>query len=75
MYLNELGKPELAVACYNDYRKSSKSGADTAFKLGRAYEQLGDRARAKRCYEQVTTYDNHPLAPEARDALYRLQTS
>jgi tetratricopeptide (TPR) repeat protein len=73
LYLSELGRPELAVACFNDYRKSSKSGADTSFKLGRAYEQLGDVARAKRFYEQVTTYDNHPLAPEARDALYRLQ--
>jgi tetratricopeptide (TPR) repeat protein len=73
LYLNELGRPEQAVACYSDFRKSSKSGADTAFKLGRAYEQLGDLAKAKRCYEQVTTYDNHPLAPEARDALYRLQ--
>jgi tetratricopeptide (TPR) repeat protein len=73
LYLNELGRPEAAVACFNDYRKSSKSGADTAFKLGRAYEQLGDLAKAKRFYEQVTTYDGHPLAPEARDALYRLQ--
>jgi tetratricopeptide (TPR) repeat protein len=73
LYLNELSRPESAVACYLDYRKSSKSGADTAFKLGRAYEQLGDLAKAKRCYEQVTTFDNHPLAPEARHALYRLQ--
>jgi tetratricopeptide (TPR) repeat protein len=73
LYLNDLGRPEQAIACFNDYRKSSKSGADTSFKLGRAYEQLGDAARAKRCYEQVTTYEGHPLAPEARDALYRLQ--
>jgi tetratricopeptide (TPR) repeat protein len=74
LYLNELGRPEAAIACYTDFRKSSKSGADTAFKLGRAYEQLGDLARAKRYYEQVTTYDNHPLVYEARDALHRLQT-
>jgi tetratricopeptide (TPR) repeat protein len=74
LYLNTLGRPELAVACYTDFRKSSKSGADTAFKLGRAYEQIGDLARAKRFYEQVTTYDNHPLVYEARDALHRLAT-
>jgi tetratricopeptide (TPR) repeat protein len=74
LYLNDLGKPELAVACFNDFRKSSKSGADTSYKLGRAFEALGDLAKAKHCYEQVTTYDNHPLASDARDALYRLQT-
>ncbi len=75
LYLNELARPELAVACYNDFRKCSKSGADTYFKLGRAHEQLGDVARARKFYEHVTSYDNHPLAPEARDALYRLQAS
>ncbi|HJT77693.1 MAG TPA: tetratricopeptide repeat protein, partial [Gemmataceae bacterium] len=73
LYLNELNRPELAVPCYADFRKSSKSGADTAYKLGRCYEQLGDVARAKRYYEQVTTYENHPLVGEARDALYRIQ--
>jgi tetratricopeptide (TPR) repeat protein len=73
LYLNELGRPEAAIPCYADFRKSSKSGADTSFKLGRAYEQLGDLARAKRYYEQVATFDNHPLVYEARDALHRLQ--
>jgi tetratricopeptide (TPR) repeat protein len=75
LYLQELGKPELAIACYNDFRKCSKSGADTMYKLGQAYEQLGDRAKAKRFYEQVTAYEQHPLAPEARSALYRLQAN
>lgn len=71
--LNELGQPELAVACYNDYRKSSKSGADTLYKLGQAHEALGDRARAAKCYELVTAYEGHPLAYDARQALYRVQ--
>jgi tetratricopeptide (TPR) repeat protein len=75
LYLQQLGKPDLAVPCYNDFRKCSKSGADTIFKLGQAYEQIGDRPRAKRCYEQVTAYDNHPLAYEARDALSRMQAN
>ncbi len=75
LYLNEQNKPDLAVPCYGDFRKSAKSGADTIYKLGRCYEQLGDVARARRYYEQVTTYENHPLAMEARDALYRLQAS
>ena len=41
-------------------------------KLGQAYEQLGDVAKAKRCYEQVTAYDGNPLAPDAYEALERL---
>jgi tetratricopeptide (TPR) repeat protein len=73
LYLNELARPDLAVACYQDFRQSPKSGADTSYKLGQAYEQLGDHKRAVKCYKQVTTFDSHPLAPEARDALSRLQ--
>jgi tetratricopeptide (TPR) repeat protein len=75
MYLYDLGKPDLAVPCFNDFRGSHKSGADTLYKLGQCYEQLGDSARARKCYEHVTAYESHPLAPDARDALYRLQSS
>jgi tetratricopeptide (TPR) repeat protein len=69
----EVGKPDLAVARYNEFRKSSKSGARTWLKMGQAYEQLGDVARAAKCYEQVTSYENNPLAPEAFEALARLR--
>jgi tetratricopeptide (TPR) repeat protein len=75
LYLDDLGRADLAVTCFNDFRHSSKSGADTMYKLGRAYEQIGDTARAVKCYKQVTGYDGHPLAPDAHDALQRLQTS
>jgi tetratricopeptide (TPR) repeat protein len=75
LYLNELSRPDLAVPCLLDFKKSPKSGADTLYKLGVAYEQVGDVSRAKRCYEQVTAYEQHPLAPDARAALYRLQSS
>jgi tetratricopeptide (TPR) repeat protein len=75
MYLYELGQPDRAVPCFQAFRKSSKSGADTMYKLGQAYEQLGDRSRAKKCYEYVVSYNGHPRAPDARDALYRLQES
>src|SRR5438874_9285631 len=34
LYLNELGRPDLAIASFLDYRQSSKSGADTLYKLG-----------------------------------------
>jgi tetratricopeptide (TPR) repeat protein len=73
-YLNEMSRPDLAIPCFTEFRKSSKSGADTLYRLGQAYEQTGDRDRAKKCYEHVTSYDSHPLAPDAREALYRLQS-
>src|SRR5262249_13847580 len=73
-YLFELGRPDLAVPCFQAYCKCAKSGADTIYKLGQAYEQLGDLKRAAKCYENVTSYDNHPLAPDAREALYRLKS-
>jgi tetratricopeptide (TPR) repeat protein len=75
LYLGELSRPDLAVPCYQEFRQSAKSGADTSYKLGQAYEQLGDKARAVKCYQQVVSFDGHPLAGEAHDALYRLQTS
>jgi tetratricopeptide (TPR) repeat protein len=73
MYLYDLNKPDLAVECLKQFRQSSKSGADTLYKLGQAYEQLGDRTRAVKFYKHVVSYDNHPLAPDAYDALHRLQ--
>ena len=72
-YLEE--KPDLAVECFKEFRKSSRSGADTMYKLGRAYESLGDRGLAVKCYKQVVAFDSHPLAPEAHDALQRLQAT
>jgi tetratricopeptide (TPR) repeat protein len=75
LYLGELGRPDLAVPCFQDFRQSAKSGADTSYKLGQAYEQLGDRDKAVKCYQQVTSFDGHPRAAEAHDALYRLQAN
>ncbi|MFO0845770.1 MAG: hypothetical protein U0797_25860 [Gemmataceae bacterium] len=68
----ELGRADLAVPCLLDFRKSSKSGAKTLYKLAQAYEAIGDRPRAKKCYEQVTAYEGNPLTSDARDALARL---
>jgi predicted Zn-dependent protease len=72
LYL-ETGRADLAVACFNDFRKSSKSGAKTLYKLGQAFEALGDRGRASKCYEQVTAYEGNPLTPDAHEALSRLR--
>jgi tetratricopeptide (TPR) repeat protein len=74
LYL-ELDRADLAVSCLNDFRKSSKAGARTWFKLGQAYEALGNRALAVKCYEQVTGYEGNPLAPDAQEALMRLHAS
>lgn len=70
----EQGRADMAVQCFTEYKKSPKAGADTMYKLGQAYEQLGDYPKAMRCYEHVTAYEGHPLAPDARDAIYRLQS-
>jgi tetratricopeptide (TPR) repeat protein len=74
LYLRELDRPDLAVECFTAYRSSSKSGADTLFKLGQAYEALGEARRAAKFYEKVTAFDEHPLAPEAREALMRVKS-
>jgi tetratricopeptide (TPR) repeat protein len=73
LYLNELGQPEKAIECFTAFRTSAKSGADTLYKLGEAYEQLGQAKKAAKYYEQVTAYDGHPLAPDARQALMRVK--
>jgi tetratricopeptide (TPR) repeat protein len=73
LYLDELGKPDLAIQCFQAFRQSPRSGADTMYRMGQAYEQLGDPAKAIKCYEHVTAYEQHPLVSEARSAIYRLQ--
>ena len=74
LYLNALGRPDLAVACFNDYRQHPKSGVDTLYKMGQAFEQLGDTKRATKCYQNVVAYD-HPLSYDAQLALNRLGAS
>ena len=64
----EGGRPDLAVTCLTEFRKSAKSGARTLYKLGQAYEQLGDRAHAVKAYQMVTAYDGNPLVYDARSA-------
>jgi tetratricopeptide (TPR) repeat protein len=71
----EAGRPDAAVECLTEFRKSAKSGARTLLKLGQAYELLGDRARAMKAYQQVTAYEGNPLVYDARSALSRLQTT
>lgn len=72
LYLDELNRPDLAIRAYQDYKEFHKSGADTLYKLGRAYEAQGDHPNAIRFYEAVTAYEAHPRYWEAKDALRRL---
>jgi tetratricopeptide (TPR) repeat protein len=74
LYLG-LGRPDQAVLCFQDFLESSKSGAKTHFKMGQAYEQLGDRARAMKCYEKATAYEGNPVVYEAKEAMYRMKSS
>ncbi len=67
-------KPDQALICFQEYRKHASSGADTVYKMGVAFESLGDHTRARKCYQTVVGFENHPLALEAKNALYRLQT-
>lgn len=71
LYL-QAGQPAQALASLKDFRASARSGADTIFKMAQAMEQLGDRVKAIKLYENVTTYEGHPLVGEARSAKDRL---
>jgi tetratricopeptide (TPR) repeat protein len=71
----EIGRPDLAIPCYVSFRESHLSGAKTVYKMGQAFEQTGDVARAIKCYKLVTGYEGNPLVWDAREALSRLQTS
>jgi predicted Zn-dependent protease len=75
LYLDEYGRPDLAIACYKDYRDSQRSGADTIYRLAQAYEAAGDIPNAKRCYKLVMGYASHPRYWDASSALRRLDES
>ncbi len=73
LYLNELDRPDLAVAAYTDYREYQKSGAETMYQLGLANEKLGNTPAAIKAYEGVTVYAQHPRYYDATEAVRRLK--
>ena len=73
MYLDELGRPDLAVGCFSDYRDYSRSGADTLYLLGRAYEASGNAPAAIRAYDAVAGFTSHPRRWDAENAARRLR--
>ena len=73
LYLNEIDRPDLAVVCYSAYREYQKSGADTLFLLGQAYEKSGNLNAAIKSFESVSVYPQHPRFYEAAEAVRRLK--
>jgi tetratricopeptide (TPR) repeat protein len=73
MYLENFVKPDFAVECFLEYQQSNRSGADTYYNLGRAYEALGDNSRALQQYRMVMTYEEHPLRWDAQQAIDRIK--
>ena len=74
IYLDELGRPDLAAGCFNDYRESPRSGAETLFQLGRALEAGGDKAGAVRAFDGISkAYGSHSRAGEAGELARRLR--
>jgi tetratricopeptide (TPR) repeat protein len=73
LYLDELGKADLALHCFLAYKSYHKSGADTLYQMARCYEALGDAANAARFYAAVTGYEGHPLYWDAKQAVGRLK--
>ncbi len=73
LYLDELDRPDLAIGCYNAFREYQKSGADTLFLLGKAYEKSGNVNAAIKSFESVSVYPQHPRFYEAAEAVRRLK--
>jgi len=72
LYLDELQRPDLAIAAFKDYKGYLKAGADTHYQLGRAYEAAGDTVNAIREYDAVTAFEGHPRFWDAKESLRRL---
>ncbi len=76
LYIDEYNRPDLAIDCLNKYKESEKSGADTYYHLGRAYEAKGDTPNAIRFFEAVIKgYENHPIRYDAEENLRRLRNA
>jgi tetratricopeptide (TPR) repeat protein len=73
LYLDEYNRPDLAVECLKEFLEAEKSGAKTRYDLGRAYEALGDPARALRYYEQAAAYEDNPIRWDAEEAIRRVK--
>jgi tetratricopeptide (TPR) repeat protein len=69
-YLQQ-GRHAEALEAFTDFSHSTKSGADTYYKMGQAAEHLGQLAQAKKNYVSANMYD-HPNKYEVDRALERI---
>lgn len=75
IYLNHVPDPPKAIECLLAYKDYIKSGADTLYKLGCAYEANGQFAHARKWYDMVLVYPAHPRAAAAKEAMNRLKNA
>ena len=73
LYLDELNRADLAIPCFLEYLNDVKSGGETHYQLGRAYEAVGDKANAIKHYQMVLAYEGHPRYWDAQQAVRRLK--
>ena len=73
LYLDELNRADLAIPCFLEYLNDVKSGGETHYQLGLAYEAVGDKSNAIKHYNMVTAYDGHPRMWDAQAAVRRLK--
>lgn len=73
LYLDELNRPDLAIPCFLEFLNDVKSGGETHYHLGRAYEGVGDNKNAIHHYQMVLAYEGHPRYWDAQQAVRRLK--
>jgi len=73
LYLDDYGRPDLAIGCLTEFLDSEKSGAPTLYDLGRAYEAQGDLSRAMKYYQQAAAYEDNPIRWDAEEAIRRVK--
>lgn len=73
LYLDELNRPDLAIPCFLEYLNDVKSGGETHYQLGRAYEAVSDKTNAIKHYQMVLAYEGHPRYWDAQQAVRNIK--
>ncbi|MEZ6139411.1 MAG: hypothetical protein R3B84_02460 [Zavarzinella sp.] len=73
LYLDEFDQVDMAIDCLRTFMDTEKSGANTLYDLGRAYEKKGDLVKAIGYYQQAANFKDHPIRWDAEEALQRLR--
>ena len=73
LYLDELNRPDLAIPCFTEFLNDVKSGGETHYQLGRAYEAVNDNKNAVHHYQMVLAYEGHPRYWDSQQAVRRIK--